>query len=133
MGEVAWALPIVEGGQDYTFYGDIQSVIVQLNGERVTQGIAPLGVRKKHLSPSLQPPFQWVFLSSKRSEPAKGEKPSIQKRINASFTAVTTIPSAVLLRLRLRNAHSPKPGAMLVFQTKPNSTGLERALVISKT
>ncbi|KAI1268258.1 hypothetical protein F5Y18DRAFT_423617 [Xylariaceae sp. FL1019] len=61
MGEVTWTLPLVEGGQTYTFYGDIQSVVAQVNIERAKLGIAPLRVLSILLS-------EW-------KEPAKAENP----------------------------------------------------------
>ncbi|KAI0151836.1 hypothetical protein GGR57DRAFT_503761 [Xylariaceae sp. FL1272] len=42
IGDITWTLPIVEGGEDYTFTGTVQEVFAKINIERKKKGIAPL-------------------------------------------------------------------------------------------
>ncbi|KAI1269215.1 hypothetical protein F5Y18DRAFT_178961 [Xylariaceae sp. FL1019] len=42
IGDITWTLPIVEGGEDYTFTGTVQEVFAKVNIERKKKGIAPL-------------------------------------------------------------------------------------------
>ncbi|KAI0157469.1 hypothetical protein GGR57DRAFT_501085 [Xylariaceae sp. FL1272] len=42
LSTISWTLPIVEGGEEYTFNGTIEEVFAQVNDERAKQGLGPL-------------------------------------------------------------------------------------------
>ncbi|KAI1262862.1 hypothetical protein F5Y18DRAFT_429733 [Xylariaceae sp. FL1019] len=42
ISDITWTMPIVEGGQNYTFKGTVQEVFTQVNNLRVQQNLQPL-------------------------------------------------------------------------------------------
>ncbi|KAI0160774.1 hypothetical protein GGR57DRAFT_519663 [Xylariaceae sp. FL1272] len=42
ISEITWTMPIVEGGQHYTFHGTVQEVFAQVNELRIQQNLDPM-------------------------------------------------------------------------------------------